>query len=223
MAADQGGRHLAEDHRLGEGLRADRRPWGCAPAGDAVAQPPSAVSAASRAGAAAGHGRGSSGRPFRGRGTAGPVARKAVTNGVGAARATKVGERSPLDDAAVAHQHDHVGEVRRLADVVGDHHDRLAERAEDRRADHRAARRAPAGRARRAARRAATRPGSSNSARMMATRWRWPPDSSVGKARRGASAGKRVSAAQLVERGAAMRAASQPQVAGHQRDVVGAR
>ena len=40
-------------------------------------------------------------------------------------------ERALLDDASGAHEDDQVGELRRFADVVGDDHDGLAERAED--------------------------------------------------------------------------------------------
>ena len=57
-------------------------------------------------------------------------AETARTNG-SAGRSSRSAERAPLDDAALAHQHDVVGEIRRLVHVVGDQHDRLAERGED--------------------------------------------------------------------------------------------
>ena len=53
-----------------------------------------------------------------------------MTNG-SAGAADQRRERPLLHDAAVAHQHDDVGQERRLADVVGHDDDRLAQRPED--------------------------------------------------------------------------------------------
>ena len=85
-----------------------------------------------------------------------------------------------------------------------------------------AARRAPAGPAPPAARRAAAPRDRASARASGSTRWRWPPDSSIGIARRAHRSGS-ASAPPAPRRAASMRAGSQPQVARHQRHVVARR
>ena len=101
-----------------------------------------------------------------------------------------------VDDAARARRHDAdaVGEHRRLVERVRDEEHGGAESRATGAGPRRPSAAASAGRARRTARRAGCSRGCITSVRAMHTRWRMPPESCAGIARRRSRTGRRASA-----------------------------